>query len=96
MPERDWWIAVVQLSDSFRVTVAELAGELGAGVIEWRPEPGAALPVGAGVLLLMAGGAEATALELLAEFPAAAAVPRYLVGALPDHRLAAAAVRRGA
>nr|MBA2457704.1 sigma-54-dependent Fis family transcriptional regulator [Gemmatimonadales bacterium] len=51
--------------------------------------------VGAGVLLLMAGGAEATALELLAEFPPAA-VPRYVVGGLPDHRLAAAAVRRGA
>ncbi len=95
MPERDWWIAVVQLSDSFHVALTELAGELGAGVVEWRPEPGAALPLGAGVLLLMAGGEEAAALELLAELPSAP-VPRYLVGALPDHRLAAAAVRRGA
>ncbi|MBA3260728.1 MAG: sigma-54-dependent Fis family transcriptional regulator [Gemmatimonadales bacterium] len=95
MPERDWWIAEVQLSDSFHVTVTELAGELGAGIVAWRPEPGGALPLGAGVVLLMAGGAEATALELLAELPPAP-VPRYLVGALADHRLAAAAVRRGA
>lgn len=95
MPERDWWIAVVQLSDSFHVTVRELAGELGAGVVAWSPESGTALPAGAGVLLVMAGGVESAALDLLAEL-GPSPVPRYLVGARPDHRLAAAAVQRGA
>ena len=43
----------------------------------------------------MAGGAESAGLELLTEL-APSTIPRYLVGALPDHRIAAAAVRRGA
>ena len=34
MTERPWLIALVQLSDSFRASVAELARELRAGVVD--------------------------------------------------------------
>ena len=47
------------------------------------------------MLLLLAGGAESAAIDLLAELPSRAA-PVYVVGAAADHRLAAAAVQRGA
>ena len=59
MPERRWWIAAVQLSDSFHQTLVALADELGAGVVVWHPGDGATPPAGAGVLVLMAGGAGA-------------------------------------
>jgi len=93
--ERPWLIALVQLSDSFRASVAELARELRAGVVAWSPDEDPTPPVGAAVLLLLAGGAEGAALDLLAELPPSGA-PVYLIGAMPDHRLAAAAVQRGA
>jgi len=93
--ERPWLIALVQLSDSFRASVAELARELRAGVVAWSPEDDPAPPVGASLLLILAGGAEGAALDLLAELPPAGA-PVYLVGAAADHRVAAAAVQRGA
>jgi two-component system response regulator HydG len=93
--EHPWLIAVVQLSDSFRASVAELARELRAGVVAWNPEEDPAPPAGMAVLLILAGGAESAALDLLAELPPSG-TPAYLVGAVPDHRLAAAAVQRGA
>jgi DNA-binding NtrC family response regulator len=46
------------------------------------------------VLILLAGGAEGAAIDLLSELPAGP--PVYLIGSVPDHRLAAAAVQRGA
>jgi DNA-binding NtrC family response regulator len=93
--ERPWLIALVELSDSFRASVGELARELRAGVVAWSPEDNPAPPVGAAVLLILAGGVEAAALDLLAELPSSGA-PIYLVGAMADHRVAAAAVQRGA
>jgi len=93
--EHPWLIALVQLSDSFRASVAELARELRAGVVTWRPEEDPTPPVGTAVLLILAGGAEGAALDLLAELPPSGA-STYLIGAVPDHRLAAAAVQRGA
>jgi DNA-binding NtrC family response regulator len=93
--EHPWLIALVQLSDSFRTSIAELARELRAGVVTWSPEEDPTLPAGAGILLLLAGGAEGAALDVLAELPPTGP-PVYLVGATPDHRLAAAAVQRGA
>jgi DNA-binding NtrC family response regulator len=93
--DRPWLIALVPLSDSFRASVAELARELRAGVVAWSPEDEPAPPVGAAVILILAGGAEGVALDLLAELPPSGA-PAYLVGAMADHRLAAAAVQRGA
>ncbi|HEU5304172.1 MAG TPA: sigma 54-interacting transcriptional regulator [Gemmatimonadales bacterium] len=95
MTERKWSIAVVQLSESFRTTLSDLAQDLRASVVEWVPEGGQSVPAGAGVLVLLAGGAESAALDLLAELPAGP-VPRYVVGASLDHRIAAAAIQRGA
>jgi DNA-binding NtrC family response regulator len=93
--DRSWLIALVQLSDSFRASVAELARELRAGVVTWSPEDDPAPPAGSNLLLVLAGGAEGAALDLLAELPRGGP-PAYLVGAMPDHRLAASAVQRGA
>jgi two-component system response regulator HydG len=47
------------------------------------------------VLVILAGGSESVALDLLGELPAAP-VPTYVVGASLDHRIAAGAVQRGA
>jgi DNA-binding NtrC family response regulator len=88
-------MAVVELSDSFRSSIAELARELRAGMVTWQPGDGATPPAGPAVLLILAGGAEAAAIDLLTELPGGGASV-YLVGAAPDHRLAAAAVQRGA
>jgi two-component system, NtrC family, response regulator HydG len=93
--ERKWSIAVVQLSESFRVTLGDLARDLRASVVEWIPETGQGIPSGTAVLVLLAGGSESAALDLLAELPPGP-VPRYVIGASLDHRIAAAAVQRGA
>ncbi|MEP7176161.1 MAG: sigma 54-interacting transcriptional regulator [Gemmatimonadales bacterium] len=95
MTEPSWLIGLIQLSDSFRTSVAELARELGARVVAWIPDEDPSPPAGAAVLLVLAGGAEGAALDLLAELPPSGARV-YLLGAVPDHRLAAAAVHRGA
>lgn len=93
MTEAAWRLGLVELSDSFRLSVAALTRELGAAVSTWKPheEP---TPSGVAAVLVMAGGAEGMALDLLADL-LGAAVPVYLIGAAPDHRLAAA-VQRGA
>jgi DNA-binding NtrC family response regulator len=85
----------VRLSDSFRATLAELAEDLGAELVDWRPGEGDGPPAGAACLLFLAGGAESAALDQLSGLPPGGA-PRYVVGASPDHRLAAAAIQRGA
>jgi DNA-binding NtrC family response regulator len=95
LPEREWWIAAVQLSDSFHKAVDSLADELKAGVVAWSPSDGGSVPPAAGAVVVLAGGTESAGLDLLAEL-SPSPVPRYLVGALPDHRIAAAAIRRGA
>jgi two-component system, NtrC family, response regulator HydG len=93
--ERKWSIAVVQLSESFRVTLGDLARDLRASLVEWVPEAGQGTPSGTAVLILLAGGSESAALDLLAELPPGS-TPRYVIGASLDHRIAAAAVQRGA
>ena len=95
MTERKWSIAVVQLSESFRLTLGDLARELRASVLEWVPEDAQNIPAGTDVLVLLAGGSESAALDLLSELPPGP-VPRYVIGASTDHRLAAAALQRGA
>ncbi len=95
MTERKWSIAVVQLSESFRITINDLARDLRASVVEWVPEAGQGVPAGTAVLVVLAGGAESAALDLLSELPPDA-VPRYVIGAASDHRIAASAVQRGA
>ncbi|MDX2120953.1 MAG: sigma 54-interacting transcriptional regulator [Gemmatimonadota bacterium] len=84
----------MRLSDSFRTTLADLAGDVGAALVEWRPGEGESLPAGSACLMLLAGGAESQAADLLPSLPAN--LPRYVVGAAPDHRLAAAMFQRGA
>jgi two-component system response regulator HydG len=84
----------VRLSDSFRTTIAELAGDLGASLQDWSPAEGEGPPTGTTCAIMLAGGAESEVLDLLASMPQG--LPRYVVGAAPDHRIAAAAVQRGA
>jgi two-component system response regulator HydG len=84
----------MRLSDSFRTTIAELAGDLGASLVDWNPAEGEGAPPGASCAILLAGGSENAALDLLGTLPSG--LPRYVVGASPDHRLAAAALQRGA
>jgi two-component system, NtrC family, response regulator HydG len=94
--DRKWSIAVVQLSDSFRATLSDLARDLRASVVEWIPEgERRSIPAGTSVLLVLAGGSESAALDLLDEI-SGGPVPLYVVGASADHRVAAAAVQRGA
>jgi len=93
--ERKWSIAVVQLSDSFRATLSDLARDLRASVVAWSPDgSGQSIPAGTSVLIVLAGGTESAALDVLDGLPEG--VPRYVVGASQDHRIAAAAVQRGA
>jgi DNA-binding NtrC family response regulator len=87
-----WRLAVVTFSESFGAAIGPMVAELGGERVEW-PLEGAAPPDAAAALLL-AGGAETMAIDWLAEHPAVSQA--YLVGALPDHRIAAAAVRTGA
>jgi len=85
----------VQLSDSFRTTLSDLARDLRASVVAWSPDgSGQSIPAGTSVLIVLAGGTESAALDVLDGLPEG--VPRYVVGASQDHRIAAAAVQRGA
>jgi len=86
---------MVELSDSFRASLVELARELGAAVTEWAPDEDPAPPLEVSAVLVLAGGTEGKALDLLAEIHGVS-TPIYLIGASPDHRLAASAVQRGA
>jgi DNA-binding NtrC family response regulator len=83
---------VVTFSESFGAAIGPMLSELGGERVEW-PLEGAA-PSDTAAALLLAGGAESAAIDWLAE--RADAGQAYLVGALPDHRIAAAAVRTGA
>jgi len=91
-------IAVARFSDSFQATIAEMAADLGASLVEWRPAEGPPPPEAA-CLLVLAGGTEPAALDQLprpVEGPGSRSAGLYFVGASPDHRLAAAALQRGA
>ncbi len=94
MTEPSWWVALLPITDSFRTTVRQLVGELGGAVVEWTPSGAETPPPGTAAILVLAGGSEAEAIDRLGTLPAA--LPRYLVGASADHRLAAAAIQRGA
>ncbi len=89
------WVAFVRLSDSFRIALAELARELGLGVVEASAADLHSLPSGAAAVLLLAGGEEGAAIDLLGTAPRSG-VPHLLLGATTDHRIAATAVARGA
>ena len=89
------WVVAICLSDSFRTTIGEIVSQLGAGLLEWTPKGDEAVPGNGAPLIILSGGAESEALDLLGTLPPTNA-PRLVVGGLPDHRLAAAAVQRGA
>jgi len=68
---------VVQLSESFRETLGDLARDLRASVVGWIPEEGQGVPAGSALLVILAGGAESAALDFLAELPPGL-VPSYV------------------
>jgi DNA-binding NtrC family response regulator len=74
--------------------VRDLVRELGGTIVEWTPGGGELPPPGAALHLLVAGGAEAEAVDRLAALPASP--PKYLIGAAASHRLSVAAVQQGA
>jgi len=84
----------MRLSDSFSAAIADLAEELGAELREWRSDDQAAGGERGACLLLLAGGAESEAVSRLGDVPSTRRT--YVIGAAEDHRLAAAAVQRGA
>ncbi|HEX5632538.1 MAG TPA: sigma-54 dependent transcriptional regulator [Gemmatimonadales bacterium] len=84
---------MVTFSESFGAAIGAMLSELGGERVEWAADGGP--PPEAEAAILLAGGAETEAIDWLAEHGGAAR-PVYLVGALPDHRVAAAAVRTGA
>ena len=90
-----WWVAVIQVSDSFRTTVTDLCRELGASVLDWSPADASAAPPSAAGFILLGGGAEAEALELMVQLRGLDR-PLLVVGASADHRLAAEMIRQGA
>jgi DNA-binding NtrC family response regulator len=89
------WLAVVPVSESFGTTVGALARELALGVVRLEldaSEP----PEGTVGLVILAGGAETDGLGALEAVARGHPIPCWLVGASPDHRVASAAIRRGA
>ncbi len=89
------WVVMVRLSDSFHTTLGDLVAELGGSVVEWMPSAETSPPGNALAMLVLAGGAEAEAIDLLGSLPPGEE-PRFVVGAAADHRLAASLVQRGA
>ena len=86
---------MVRLSESFQASVAGLAEEAGLGVVESGVADFGPTPPGAAAVLLLAGGEEPAAIDLLSG-AGPATVPRFLLGAATDHRIAAMAAQRGA
>ena len=83
---------MVTLSESFRTTLEGVVRELGALPVSWNPAEGRASVEGP--VLMLAGGAETDAIDMIPELDKAN--PVLLVGASTDHRLGSAAVRAGA
>ena len=83
---REWRVGLLLSSDSFRSAVTQLVSELGGTALEFRPEEDRPLPQH-DALLVLAGGAEGEGLDLLTE--CRTSVPRFLIGAAADHRMAA-------
>ncbi len=83
---------MVTLSESFRATLEGVVRELGALPVPWNPADGR--PPVEGPVLVLGGGAETDAIDLVAELDKSN--PVLLVGASTEHRLGSAAVRAGA
>ncbi|MEO8448278.1 MAG: sigma 54-interacting transcriptional regulator [Gemmatimonadota bacterium] len=86
---------VIALSDSFGESVRAMATEQGFQLRDWRPDE-APSPSGDDLVrLILAGGAETEALDLLPRLPPCSG-PTFVVGAAADHRIAIGAIGRGA
>jgi DNA-binding NtrC family response regulator len=94
VPATSGCIAVIRLSESFERTILDLAEERGLGCISIEPTASQP-PDDCVAILILAGGAEADAVELSGK-SGAGGLRRYVVGAAEDHRLAARAVASGA
>jgi two-component system response regulator HydG len=90
-----WTIIMVTLSESFRSSLDELLRELNAVSRPWSPGNGP-IPDPVAPLLVLAGGAEGAAMDLLGSLGREAGRRVLVAGASPDHRLSAALVRAGA
>ena len=88
-------LLVVPLTDSFGDYWPLLAAEVGVPLREWRPSEGESPSDGA-VVVVAAGGVEATLPAILPGLTAPPDVPILAVGGTPSHRLAAQAVAAGA
>jgi len=90
-----WQVVIVSLSDSFGAAIRGLIAELGGSVVEREPGGDGRDFGGAAAMVVLAGGAEEAALELLDDL-SPPTPPCLVIGAATDHRLALAAVQRGA
>lgn len=86
---------MVALSESFRTSLEQLLRDLDATALAWSPPEGAP-PHPTAPLLVLAGGAEGAALDLLASLGRDSGRRVLVAGAEPDHRLSASLVRAGA
>ena len=83
-----WILGIVRLSDSFEHAVTALLTDLGATVAT-------SSAIATDGTLILAGGAEPQALEWLASH-ASSEAPVWVIGSLPDHRLASTLLQQGA
>ena len=88
----DWNVLVVAIGESFRTTLEGVVREFGALPVSWHPTEGH--PLVEGPILVLGGGVESDAIDVVAELDRSRAV--YLIGGSTDHRMASAAVRAGA
>jgi len=88
----DWNVLLVPISESFRTTLEGLVRELGALPVPWHPIEGR--PRAEGPVLVLGGGVETDAIDLVTELDKSH--PVFLIGASTDHRIGSAAVRAGA
>lgn len=85
---------MVSLSESFRSSVDSLLRELDAVVVPWSV--GDSLPPAGNPVLVLAGGAEGPAGDLVETLDREPGRRVLVVGASPDHRLSASLIRAGA
>jgi hypothetical protein len=90
-----WSIIVVTLSESFRTSIDALLRELDAVSVPWGVADGP-VPDPAAPMLVLAGGAEGAAVDLLTSLEREHGRHILVAGAAPDHRLSASMVRAGA
>ncbi len=83
------------VSDSFRTAIDAIADELALELVAWDPASQALPPAGVSAVLVLAGGEEPAAVEMLTEWPTDR-VPTYVIGSRSDHRLAAELLHCGA